>query len=127
MPSAISTPWSPRRPAARWRRARRRSLYLLLPAGRATIEQVAENLGPSSPLPAAACSSKEGKTFAAVLNEVRRELALRYLAGSAHNMSAIAEMTGYATPSSFTRWFAAEFGISPAAWRNEARQREGET
>jgi AraC-like DNA-binding protein len=59
-----------------------------------------------------------------VLNEVRRELALRYLAGSAHNMTAIAQMTGYATPSSFTRWFSAEFGKSPAAWRNEAQRTE---
>jgi AraC-like DNA-binding protein len=103
----------------------RRSLYLLLPAGRATIAQVAENLG-LHPRALQRLLGKEGKSFAAVLGEVRRELALRYLAGSAHNMTAIAEMTGYATASSFTRWFAAEFGTSPAAWRNEARQKEGE-
>lgn len=101
----------------------RRSLYLLLPAGRATIEQGAENLG-LHPRSLQRLLGKEGKSFAAVLNEVRRELALRYLAGSAHNMTAIAQMTGYATPSSFTRWFSAEFGKSPAAWRDEAGRSE---
>ena len=64
---------------------------------------------------------REGRTFATLLNEVRRELALRYLASSTHNVTAIAQMTGYATPSSFTRWFAAEFGTAPAAWRAEER------
>ena len=101
----------------------RRSLYLLVPAGRATIEQVAENLG-LHPRSLQRLLGKEGKSFATVLNEVRRELALRYLAGSTHNMTAIAQMTGYATPSSFTRWFSAEFGKSPAAWRSEAQRTE---
>jgi AraC-like DNA-binding protein len=31
-------------------------------------------------------------------------------------------MIGYASQSSFTRWFAAEFGIGPAAWRAAERQ-----
>jgi AraC-like DNA-binding protein len=101
----------------------RRSLYLLLPAGRATVDQVAENLG-LHPRSLQRLLGKEGKSFAALLGEVRRELALRYLAGSAHNMTAIAEMIGYATASAFTRWFAAEFGTSPAAWRNGTRQTE---
>lgn len=98
----------------------RRSLYLLLPAGRATVEQVAENLG-LHPRALQRLLGKEGKSFATVLGEVRRELALRYLASSAHNMTAVAEMTGYATPSAFTRWFTAEFGMAPAAWRAEGR------
>ncbi len=99
----------------------RRSLYLLLPAGRGTLEQVADNLG----LHARALQrglEKEGRSFATLLNEVRRELALRYLSNSTHNVTAIALMTGYAAPSSFTRWFAAEFGMAPAQWRAEERQ-----
>ena len=98
----------------------RRSLYLLLPAGRATVEQAADNLG----LHARTLQrllEKEERTFATVLNEVRRELALRYLSSSAHSVTQIAQMTGYASASSFTRWFVAEFGMSPAAWRAEER------
>lgn len=99
----------------------RRCLYLLLPAGRGTLEQVGENMGLSSRT-LQRLLEKEGKTFATLLNEVRRELALRYLASSTHSVTAIAQMTGYATPSSFTRWFAAEFGMAPAAWRAEERR-----
>jgi AraC-like DNA-binding protein len=102
----------------------RRSIALLLPAGRATLEQVGDNLG-LHPRALQRLLDKEGKTFASLLNGARRELALRYLAGSAHSISAIAQLTGYASPSSFTRWFAAEFGLSPAAWRaEEAREAE---
>jgi AraC-like DNA-binding protein len=98
----------------------RRCIYLLLPAGRATLEQVGGNLGLSSRTLQRSLE-KEGRTFAILLNEVRRELALRYLASSTHSVTAIGQMIGYATPSSFTRWFAAEFGMAPAAWRAEER------
>jgi len=94
----------------------RRAVYLLLPAGRGTLAQVADNLG----LHARALQrqlEKEGRTFATLLNEVRRELALRYLASPSHPVTEVAHMTGYASLSSFTRWFTAEFGTSPAAWR----------
>ena len=94
----------------------RRSLYLLLPIGRGTLEQAGRNLG-LRPRALQRLLEREGTSFAALLNEVRRELALRYLSSSAHSVAAIAEMTGYASPSSFTRWFAAEFGMAPAQWR----------
>lgn len=98
----------------------RRSLYLLLPAGRATLEQVGTNLG-IHPRALQRQLEREGRTFATLLNEVRRELALRYLASPAHSVGSVAQMTGYATPSSFSRWFTAEFGMSPAQWRSEER------
>jgi len=65
---------------------------------------------------------REGRSFAILLGEARRELALRYLSNSTLSVAAIAQMTGYSSPSSFTRWFAAEFGVAPAAWRAEERQ-----
>jgi AraC-like DNA-binding protein len=98
----------------------RRSLYLLLPAGRATVEQAADNLG-LHPRALQRLLEKEGRTFAALLNDVRRELALRSLSSPTHSVTQIAQMTGYASPSSFTRWFVAEFGVAPAAWRAEAQ------
>jgi len=30
-------------------------------------------------------------------------------------------MLGYASHSAFTRWFAAQFGCAPEAWRNRAQ------
>lgn len=98
----------------------RRSIHLLLPAGRATLEQAGENLG-VHPRALQRLLEKEGRAFATLLNDVRRELALRYLSSSAHNIAAIARMTGYASPSAFTRWFCAEFGMTPGAWRAEER------
>jgi AraC-like DNA-binding protein len=98
----------------------RRSLYLLLPAGRATVEQAADNLG-LHPRTLQRLLEKEGRTFATLLNDVRRELALRYLSSASHSVTQIAQMAGYASPSSFTRWFVAEFGMAPAAWRAEER------
>lgn len=102
----------------------RRSLYLLLPAGRATLEQVAANLG-LAPRSLQRQLEREGRSFAIMLNEVRRELALRYLASPAHSVGSVARMTGYATPSSFSRWFVTEFGMSPAQWRAEEKAETG--
>jgi AraC-like DNA-binding protein len=103
----------------------RRAVYLMLPAGRGTLEQVADNLG-LHPRMLQRQLEKEGQTFATLLNAVRRELALRYLSSSTHSITAIAHMTGYASPSSFTRWFCAEFGVAPAVWRAEERAEERE-
>jgi AraC-like DNA-binding protein len=94
----------------------RRALYLLLPVGRATLDQAAASLG-LHPRALQRLLEAEGLTFATLLNDVRRELASRYLSGSHHNVATIAHMTGYASPSSFSRWFAAEFGRTPVAWR----------
>ena len=59
-----------------------------------------------------------GLTFSGVLNDVRRELALRYMENRKYSVQRVGMMLGYAVPSSFTRWFCAEFGASPRAWRN---------
>lgn len=101
----------------------RRSLDLLLPAGRATLKHVAEHLG-LHPRALQRRLEKEGWIFANLLNEMRRELAPRYLSDSSRSVTCVAELLGYATASSFTRWFCAEFGVSPGAWR--ATEREGE-
>jgi len=101
----------------------RRSIILLLPSGRATIDQIAAQLG-LSPRSLQRRLDDEGEQFAEVLAGVRRELATAYLANSTHPITTVAELLGYASPSSFTRWFAEEFGKSPQAWR--ADQAAGE-
>ena len=99
----------------------RRSIHLLLPSGRANLDQVSQNLG-LHPRTLQRLLGQEKRSFGTLLNDVRRELALRYLSRSTHSVSSIAQLTGYASPSSFTRWFCAEFGTAPAAWRAEERQ-----
>lgn len=97
----------------------RRAIHLLLPTGRASIERVAEHLG-VAPRRLQRQLEREGKSFSALLNDARRELAARYLSATGYSVSAIATMMGYTSLSSFTRWFTHEFGIAPSAWRKSA-------
>ena len=46
-----------------------------------------------------------GRTFSELINEVRRELVLRYMENSRYPLRRIAELLGYSMLSSFTRWF----------------------
>lgn len=96
----------------------RRSLRLLLPNGRSTIDEVARNMA-TTPRTLQRALAREGEGFGALLNEVRRELAARYLS-ALHPVATAAMLTGFERASSFTRWFGAEFGLTPAAWRRAA-------
>jgi AraC-like DNA-binding protein len=96
-------------------------IYLLLPGGTANVEAVARNLG-IGVRSLQRELEKEGVTFARLLHETRRELARRYLAGATHPIAEIAELVGYSSPSAFSRWFSAEFGMPPHVWRSQLRQ-----
>lgn len=95
----------------------RRAISLLLPSGRATMDHVATNLG-LSPSALRRRLDRENRHFATLLNDVRRELAQRYLANSAHSITEISDLIGYTSISSFTRWFSTEFGMPPINWRS---------
>ena len=96
----------------------RRSITLMLPSGRGTIDQVAMQLGMSARSLQRRLDD-DGRQFGDLLNEVRRELATSYLAESAQPITSVSGLLGYASPSSFSRWFAGAFGTSPQAWRAE--------
>lgn len=98
----------------------RRALYLLLPAGRGTLEAVGAHLG-LHPRAVQRLLAREEESFGSVLNAVRRELAQRHLASPAHSIEAIATLVGYLTLSSFSRWFGAEFGVPAGVWRAGGR------
>ncbi|MES2443520.1 MAG: AraC family transcriptional regulator ligand-binding domain-containing protein [Pseudomonadota bacterium] len=98
----------------------RRALYLLLPAGRGTLEHAGVELG-LHPRALQRALVREGTSFGLVLGGVRRELALRHLATPAHSIEAIAVLVGYSTLSSFSRWFGAEFGVPAGVWRTGVR------
>jgi AraC-like DNA-binding protein len=95
----------------------RRAIALLLPSGAATLDRVATNLG-LSPRALQRGLEKEGRSFAGLLNETRREMAQRYLANSERPITSIADLMGYASLSAFGRWFASEFGVAPHVWRS---------
>ena len=94
----------------------RKTIYLLLPMGRATIEQISQTQG-MNVRTLQRRLEEGGATFSDLINGVRRDLVIRYLENPGYSLGRIADMLGYSMPSSFTRWFIAQFGMPPAAWR----------
>ncbi|RSZ40935.1 MULTISPECIES: AraC family transcriptional regulator [unclassified Variovorax] len=94
----------------------RKAIYLMLPAGRATCKSVAMGLGMSMRTLQRELDARK-LTFKQLINDVRQELARRYVANSRYSLGEVAALLGYSTHSAFTRWFGAQFGCSPEAWR----------
>lgn len=97
----------------------RKAIYLMLPAGKATCKGVAQGLGTSMRTLQRELDAHQ-LTFKQLLNDVRQELARRYVANSRYSLGEVAAMLGYSTHSAFTRWFSARFGCSPESWRNRS-------
>lgn len=89
----------------------RRTTLLLLPSGRCTVEQVAEHLG-------VACRTvqrglaEQGQSFSLMVNEIRKELATRYVIESDRPLTEVAMLLGFSEPSALSRWYHAQFGCS---------------
>ncbi len=98
----------------------RKALYLRLPEGGASIDQVAQALGLTVRTLQRRLDA-EGAEFSDLLNGVRRDLAERHLESASCSVSEVSRLLGYGQLSSFSRWFLAEFGTSPSAWRRELR------
>jgi AraC-like DNA-binding protein len=94
----------------------REVIYVLLPMGRATVEQVAQKLGLNVRTLQRELEN-DGATFSELINSVRRELAVRYVQSGQHSLGHVAELLGYSTQTSFTRWFKSEFGVAPREWQ----------
>lgn len=103
----------------------RRAIYLGLPAGNATIECVARSLGLSVRTVQRQLGAAN-TSFADLLNDVRRQMAQRYIQDSGHSIGRIAELLGYTTASSFSRWYAAQFGMAPRRDRGRRITAEAE-
>lgn len=94
----------------------RRSVYLLLPMGRANVEQVASGLGMNVRTLQRRLDDSQA-SFSDILNAVRCELAQRYVRHTPHPFGRVAELLGYSNTSSFNRWFTAQFGCTPSQMR----------
>jgi AraC-like DNA-binding protein len=99
----------------------RKSIYLLLPLGNASMPRVARSLGLHERTLQRKLAA-DGVEFSDLLGGVRRELAERYLSNRSYSLTRIAEMLGYGQLSSFTRWFVGEFGVAPGVWRSRDPQ-----
>jgi AraC-like DNA-binding protein len=99
----------------------RKTAYLLMPLGRASINQIAQAMGVNVRTLQRRLEA-EGEEFSSLLNQVRRDLAVRYLANPTNSMTEIARLLGYTQLSSFTRWFTCEFQLPPSKWRVRAER-----
>lgn len=61
--------------------------------------------------------AEEDTSYKAVLDEVRRELALSYLREARHSISEITYLLGYSDTSSFTHAFQRWTGVAPSRWK----------
>jgi len=91
-------------------------IWMLLPTGRCSVEQVAAHLGRDRRTLHRQLT-REGETFSSLLDQVRRELTTRYLANPHHPLSEIADVLGFSELSAFSRWFNRHFDCSPSTWR----------
>lgn len=94
----------------------RRLVYLFLPMGRASLEQIASNLGENARTIQRKLNDC-GVSFSELLNDTRSKLARRYVVHSQYSMGHVANLLGYSNLSSFTRWFTLQFDCSPSHMR----------
>lgn len=97
----------------------RRAILLLLPSGRCSIEKVSEHLG-VRPRTVQRHLSEHHQSFSSLVNEVRRDLATRYVLESDRSLTDISEILGFNVLSSFSRWYLTQFGSS--AKKNRAQR-----
>ena len=92
----------------------------LLPTGAATLDVVADqfNLHPKTLQRRLA---EDDTTFAALVDQVRKDAAERYLRNTGITLTHLARELGYAEQSVLTRSCKRWFGTGPAAYRNQTR------
>lgn len=95
----------------------RELIELLLPMGRASVDQVARSLGVDRRTLHRHLAG-HGETWTSVLHAVRRRLAERYLAQQRQSLTDISGLLGFPAPSAFSRWFREQYGVAPGAWRS---------
>jgi AraC-like DNA-binding protein len=92
----------------------------LLPTGATTLEVVAEQFH-LHPKTLQRRLADEGTTFAALVDQVRKDAADRYLRTTGISLSHLARELGYAEQSVLSRSCKRWFGSGPAAYRNQTR------
>src|SRR5688572_186922 len=101
----------------------RKDLYILMPMGQATIEQVASGRGMTVRTLQRRLEDA-GETFSDALNAVRTDLAPRYMQNRQYTLQVVGRLLGFTSPSSFSRWFGEQFGSAPRTWRKAQQPRE---
>lgn len=94
----------------------RTAVRSLLPMGQARLTKVAAHLR-VHPRGLQRRLAAEGRPFASLVEDIREELARDLLANTRLPLAEVAVLAGYASPTSFSRWFSGRVGQSPRDWR----------
>ena len=100
----------------------RELIVMLLGSGRCTIDLVGQHLGVDRRTVHRQLAT-ESQTYSALLDEVRRELAVRYMKSRDRPLADVSSLLGFSAPSGFTRWYRKQFNASPSAGRAAERGR----
>jgi AraC-like DNA-binding protein len=98
---------------------------MALPRGEARAEIIAHRLGTD-------CRTlnrrlaRAGLNYSAVVENVRKNVAMQHMLGSDRPLSDIAELIGFGSLSAFTRWFRQSFSRAPSAWRKTQQGKQGQ-
>lgn len=98
----------------------RRAILMLLPNGQCSIEQVSEYMG-VVPRTVQRRLTERGHTFSATVNDIRRQLAIRYVRESKRPLTEISDLLGFTAASSFSRWYQVQFGCSAKQSRGQSQ------
>ena len=98
--------------------------YEQLSTGRCAAEQAASSLGMDRRT-LHRHLGRSGETFSSIVDEVRSDLALRYLEERRRSLNDVALLLGFSAPSAFSRWFRGRFGCTPRDWRMTDDSRTG--
>jgi AraC-like DNA-binding protein len=90
-------------------------VYEQLSTGRCAAEQAANNLAMDRRT-LHRHLFRSGETFSSIVEEVRSDLATRYLEERRRSLNEVALLLGFSAPSAFSRWFRGRFGCTPRAW-----------
>jgi AraC-like DNA-binding protein len=97
----------------------RNLVVTLLGTGRCTIDLVGQQLGVDRRTIHRRLAS-EGSTYSDIVDDVRGELAVRYLKNRNRTLAEVSSLLGFSAPSGFSRWYRRKFGDTAS----ERRTRE---
>jgi AraC-like DNA-binding protein len=94
----------------------------LLGTGSCTIERTAQHLGIDRRTIHRRLA-RQGLTFTTVVENVRRELAERYVAEGQRTLAEVSSLLGFSAPSGFSRWYRRQFSDKPSGRRAQRSHR----
>lgn len=97
----------------------RQLILALLPGGACSAQEVARHLRVDRRTLHRRLAA-EGLSFSGLLDQVRSDVVKRHLRESDLPLREVAELLGFARPSSFSHWFQSQFGCSASQWIKQA-------